>query len=634
MLDSDLKALSPYPSLRPGQLKIAKTVYQAIFHGFYVFVEAPCGLGKTLASLLGIFYLLNRNPLQRILWLTRTNNESDKVIEEAKNLKSQEKTIKGLSLRGKSQCCLYLQGVDENLIRIACKVLRGEVLCPYLNQEWIDSCVEQLDQDFDFVTAKEVVDVCKKHKACPHIVMKKLAHSRQLLVFTYPYMFNKNIRRAYLQKLLPRSSSPISAIIDEAHNILDLVADYNSSSLRISTLYNSIDELYLRGETRLAKSLEYFATKLESLAMKSDLSHGVEIPRNFVNQVMAECNEELPGYLNKLKDVALNIIAMRATQGLTIRCYTHSVYVILKSIVTSSDNEIVWLHLGEEDETPILEVKPLTHDITAIIKPLHSVVFMSGTLSPITAYITMLNLNFNRKVKVMKYVRPKHGYALLIIDTSLSTSLKERSDSLFKKIAYKLKLIRERINGGLGVFISSYSILKSLEKVGLKDLLPGLTIVSNREGSLHDMEPLLRFKDYVAKGLNSTLITVVGGRLSEGVDIPSSIMPLAVIVGMPVPEPNLYSLKRVEKLKSSGAKAPHDVVFLEPAIRKVAQTIGRLIRSPHSKAYVILMDRRYQRDILIKYMPKWLKFTIYTTDNSLSLLCELLSLEDKIHTKQ
>ena len=624
MLINELLSLSPYPSLRPGQLKIAKIVYESMAYGRYAALEAPCGLGKTLASLLGAFLSLSKGIIKKVIWLTRTNNESDKVIEEARKLKNEDASLKGLSIRGRSSSCLYLQGADEDLMHIACRALRSEASCPYLNQENIDSCIEYLDQNFNLLTSLEILEECKRQKACPLAVMKRLTRKSQIIALTYPYIFNRAIRKAYLRILIPRDGS-VAAIVDEAHNLLDSVVEYNSRTLRFSTLYDSIDELYLRDEVKLAKLLEDVTFTLEDLMTKSASTYGIEIPRNVVERIVINYYENIFEYLNKMREVVLSIVTLRALKGFTIRCHTYSVYCFLKQFLEAPSDYVAWLYQDTEKNVLRLEMKPLIYDISDTVRLFHGMVFMSGTLSPIRKYIALLNLSHHAEIRIMKYVKPKYGHAFLVIDTSLSTTLKERSTSLYKRIAYKLKALREHIKGGLGVFVSSYSILQGLKGVGLKDLMTGLTIIDDHAKPLYSMESLSFFKEYVKKGFNATLISVMGGRLSEGIDIPSSIMPIAIIVGMPIPEPNPYSLKKVKKLREQGLKNPYGTVFIEPAMRKVAQTIGRLIRSPHDKATIILMDKRYRKDIIMKYMPKWLEFDLCMTDNPLCCLHDVLS---------
>jgi len=616
VLESELRALSPYPSLRPGQLRIAETVCMTVAQGICTVIEAPCGLGKTIASLMGIALSLRRNLIRRALWLTRTNDESDKVIEEARRLENCGGLLRGLSLRGKSSSCPLLRGVNEELSYLACRALRDESLCPYLDQERVDHCADRLSYEHDLATSVEVVQAAIKDKCCPVAVMRRLMRNSNVIALTYPYIFNCRVYRAYFKFLRLHDTT---AIIDEAHNIMDSVIEYESKVLGVSTLYDSIDELSIR-RAELASPLEDLINAFKGFA-NNDLSRGVDISREEILKIISRRFKDPFDYLERLREVALEVIKTRALKGLTIRCPTYSTYAFLEKALNVDYDYIIWLHLDAEGELCI-EARPLTYDFKQVASKFHGVVLMSGTLSPIRTIIKVLNLKAENS-KVIKYVRPKYGHVVFVVDRMISTSLKDRSEHLYKAIAYKLKAIRDSTEGGLGVFVPSYGILRALEAASLKELLRGLTFVEERGSP--SISVFERFKNYVEAGADATLVSVIGGRLAEGIDISSRLMPVAVIVGLPMPEPTAYNLKKVEKLRTLGFEKPHRVVFIEPAMRKVVQAVGRLIRSPLDRAVVILMDKRYSESLIKKYMPKWLSYELHTFDNPLCLLQEALS---------
>jgi len=617
MLESELRALSPYPSLRPGQLKIAKTVYVTVAQGLCTVIEAPCGLGKTIASLMGIALSLQRNLIRRVLWLTRTNDESDKVIEEARRLKDRGSPLRGLSLRGKSSSCPLLRGVNEELSHLACRALRDELLCPYLDQEKVDQCADRLSREHDLATSVEVIQAAIKDRCCPVAVMKKLMKSSNILVLTYPYVFNRYVYGAYFKFLQLHDTA---TIIDEAHNVMESAIEYESKALKVNTLYNSIDELLSR-EVELAAPLVDLIGVFKGL-MNSNLLQGVDVSREEILKVISRHFKDPFEYLERLRKVALEVIKTRALRGLTIRCPTYSTFTFLKKALNADSDHTIWLHLDAEGELCI-EVRPLTYDFRRVTGKFHGVVLMSGTLSPISSFIKILNLKAENS-KIIRYVRPKYGHVVFIVDRSISTSLKNRSEQLYKAIAYKLKAIRSNTKGGLGVFVPSYDILRALKAVGLKELMQGLTFIDEGKSS-PSIEVFERFKNYVEEGVDATLVSVIGGRLAEGIDISSRLMSVAAIIGLPMPEPTPYNLKKVERLRSLGFERPHNVVFIEPAMRKVVQAVGRLIRSPLDRAVVILMDRRYSEPLIKKYMPKWLGYELRVSDNPLCLLQEALS---------
>lgn len=616
MLDNELLSLTPYSSLRPGQLKIAKTVYLSMAKGLYVVLEAPCGLGKTIASLMGVTLSLQRNIVRRVLWFTRTNDESDKVIEEAKRIKDSRGTLRGISIRGKSSSCPRLRGTNEELTHLACRALRDELLCPYLDQERIDLCVDRLSCQHNLITSIDIIQNAIGDKCCPVAVMKRILRKSNIIALTYPYVFNDNIYKTYSKFLL---LDPTVAIMDEAHNIVELMVEYKSKVLRLTTLHRSIDELS-KIKAELVKPLEDLTLLLKDLADVAP-SQGIEVSKDQILRIIAKYFKDPLDYLYKLKEVVLDIIKLRAVKGLTIRCPTYSTYSFLRDALSTDVDNLMWVYMDVENEVHI-ELKPLTCDFSWIAHRFHSVIFMSGTISPLGGFVKSLSLD-PENVKTIKYVKPKYGRVIFIVDASISTSHKNRSEQLYKALVYKLKTIRNIVETGLGIFVPSYNVLRDLKRAGLKELMPGLTLIDDNKG-LSSLGIFNRFRDYIKMGVNATLVSVIGGRLAEGIDISSSLMPVAVIVGLPMPEPTPYNLRKVEKLRCLGFKRPYEAVFVEPAMRKVSQAVGRLIRSPSDEAIVVLMDKRFTKGFVKKYIPRWLSYELYISSSPMCLLQEKL----------
>jgi DNA excision repair protein ERCC-2 len=104
-------------------------------------------------------------------------------------------------------------------------------------------------------------------------------------------------------------------------------------------------------------------------------------------------------------------------------------------------------------------------------------------------------------------------------------------------------------------------------------------------------ETLMRVLDEFKNDRGSVLFSVIGGRLSEGMDFPAEELEIAVLVGIPYPRPTA---------KQRGLEHYYDVKFGKgweytvkaPALRKMLQSLGRLIRSESDRGVGIILDRR------------------------------------------
>jgi DNA excision repair protein ERCC-2 len=96
------------------------------------------------------------------------------------------------------------------------------------------------------------------------------------------------------------------------------------------------------------------------------------------------------------------------------------------------------------------------------------------------------------------------------------------------------------------------------------------------------------------KGNSATLFSVMGGRISEGMDFPAKQLEITVIVGIPYPKPTA---------RQRGLQRYYDIKFRKgweytveaPTARKILQSIGRLIRDEKDRGVAVILDRRAQR---------------------------------------
>lgn len=79
--------------------------------------------------------------------------------------------------------------------------------------------------------------------------------------------------------------------------------------------------------------------------------------------------------------------------------------------------------------------------------------------------------------------------------------------------------------------------------------------------------------------------------MSEGLDFPGKEMELAVVVGIPYAKPSARQKALLDyyRMRSGESWGP---VVKAPAVRKIRQSVGRLIRSEHDRGIAVILDRR------------------------------------------
>jgi chromosome transmission fidelity protein 1 len=126
------------------------------------------------------------------------------------------------------------------------------------------------------------------------------------------------------------------------------------------------------------------------------------------------------------------------------------------------------------------------------------------------------------------------------------------------------------------------------------------------------------FKAYAeavrSKSQGAILLSVIGGKLSEGINFSDDLGRCVVVVGLPFP--NLHTPEWKAKMEYIDAKAVErgeskgnaSRAYAENVcMRSVNQAIGRVIRHKDDWASIILMDERYEQSRIKDKLPGWIE---------------------------
>ncbi|XP_078684153.1 ATP-dependent DNA helicase DDX11-like isoform X1 [Branchiostoma floridae x Branchiostoma belcheri] len=123
---------------------------------------------------------------------------------------------------------------------------------------------------------------------------------------------------------------------------------------------------------------------------------------------------------------------------------------------------------------------------------------------------------------------------------------------------------------------------------------------------------------YKAMPLTGALLfSVVGGKMSEGINFSDDLGRCVVMVGLPYP--NIKSPELKEKMDYLDATLPHHVGkspgqihYENLCMKAVNQSIGRAIRHKDDYATIVLLDRRYFRPHVCTALPDWISSHLQT----------------------
>lgn len=209
------------------------------------------------------------------------------------------------------------------------------------------------------------------------------------------------------------------------------------------------------------------------------------------------------------------------------------------------------------------------------------------------------------------------------------------SEKMILDLGRTVATLCQAIPDGVVAFFPSYDYLSRIVAIWRKPLEgeKGETILSliEREKSIlyegRDMGPktddlLQEYTRTIDSGQGALLLSVVGGKLSEGINFSDKLGRGVLIIGLPFPnirsavwqakiqyvEQKTYnSSSGSEKDRQSIAKAAGKDFYENACMRAVNQCIGRAIRHRNDYAAIVMIDRRYEKANIQGKLPAWIK---------------------------
>ena len=175
------------------------------------------------------------------------------------------------------------------------------------------------------------------------------------------------------------------------------------------------------------------------------------------------------------------------------------------------------------------------------------------------------------------------------------------------------------VPSGFVVFLPSYNyesvIFQRWRSTGMLSQINSKKPIHREPKSSRDLDAAL--SRYSAEASSSKtgaiLFSVMGGKMSEGINFANGMARAVFVVGLPYPDitdpvliEKMQSLDREHKREGTGISGQS--YYQNLCMRSVNQSVGRAIRHANDYAAIILADFRYTSDQRIwKGLPVWLR---------------------------
>ena len=631
--------LFPYKP-RKNQTAIVKTIQKILTDKEDLIFESGTGSGKTICTLTATLqYALENN--KKIIYATRTNAQQRQVIIELRQICEKNKKLKkdllAVGMQGRSNMCILARndpelskGTADELSRICssekkkAKSDNKNKGCLYFRNFLDKQKIENTSIWFkeNLPTAEEFIKYCEKNKICPYEINKKLTRESKLVVVPYIYIFDQSIRNM-LFDCLSTPEDDMILVLDEAHNLPNYIRDILSSQLSTYMINNCIFEAEKFGDpsvvdsrftiSSFCKTLIKIIQDLRDTYVYGILENGIRTGSVKNNDAFIPSHDFETEIISRMKitsktlhDIIGDLVAYgekiqeyRQKDGKLPRSYIHSLGLFLDFWISLEMNHYSKLIVDTEGgKNPRIEAFCLDPSVgTEILRVFHSTIHMSGTLEPLEEYRDSIGLSEDAELisfpSPFSYTNRKILY-VRDVTTKYDEILKDN-----KIIDRMIKYVTNVCNGfpkNTMIFFPSFNIMSMFRKSDEICKIKRCLYFEEQEMSQIALMGLVSdFKEQGnGEGDGAALFSVMGGRISEGMDFPAEQLEIALIVGIPYPKPTA---------RQRGLQRYYDIKFRKgweytveaPTARKLLQSIGRLIRDENDRGVAVILDRRAQR---------------------------------------
>lgn len=571
----------PY-EYRQGQKELAGSVYRSILREKRLFIQAPTGTGKTLATIFPSVKAMGEGLSDKIFYLTAKTITRTVAANCLDLLRTQNLRIKSVILTAKEKMCLCEE--------VNCNPEN----CPYAKGHFDrinDAVFELLNTENDQLTRETLQEHAKKWQVCPFELSLDLSVWTDFVVCDYNYAFDP---RAHLKRFFSEGKKEDYVfLIDEAHNLVE----------RARTMYSA--SICKEDFLELKKLIRGKAPKLEKQLKKSN-SNLLELKRECENyEVLADINAlylqllSLSGELQEYLEIAEDPeIKEKATEVyLNLRTFLNT-YEVLDESYT------IYTQLCGDGKfrLNLFCIHPANR-LKEYLQHGRGCVFFSATFLPILYYKELLSGDTKDYAVYATSCFPPEN-ELIFIGNDVTTKYTRRGKTEYEKISSYIEETVHCRKGNYLIFFPSYEMLKNVYEI-FKDSRMGSSCVcrlQNPQMSEEEREEFL--KEFEREQENSLLgFCVMGGVFSEGIDLTEEKLIGALIVGTGLP---MVCIER-ELLKQYFDKrglGGFDYAYLYPGMNKVLQSAGRVIRTVKDKGCVLLLDERFLRKEYQNLFPR------------------------------
>ena len=581
----------PFP-YREGQRDLVASVYRTILRKKKLFIQAPTGVGKTMATVFPAVRAMGEGLGEKIFYLTAKTIMRTVAEQAFSLLKEKGLLYKTITLTAKEKIC-FCEEAECN-----------PDACPYAKGHFD----RVNDAVFDLIThsgdwSREVLEEqAKKHMVCPFEMSLDVSNWADAVICDYNYVFDP---QAHIKRFFSESGKEeYLFLIDEAHNLVERGREMYSASLYKEDLLE-VRKLVKAEDPKLAKRLS--ECNQQFLELKRECEH-YQILKSVSHIALKLMNvlSKLEDYLEECKD---------AEKKKRVLDFYFAVRSFLNIHDIMDENYVIFSEMMEDGrfQIKLFCVNPAVN-LQNYLEQGNSTIFFSATLLPVHYYKKLLSVEKDDYAVYAHSSFPQEN-KFLFIGTDVSTRYTRRGESTYQRFARYIAVMAEQKKGNYMAFFPSYRFLEEVHTCFLECV--DHEVDSICQVSYMDEEQREEFLEEFEREREKSLVAfcVMGGIFSEGIDLTEDKLIGAVIAGTGLPQ--VCTEREILKQYFNAADMDgFDYAYLYPGMNKVLQSAGRVIRTESDRGVILLLDDRFREMRYREVFPReWQQYQLGSVKN-------------------
>ena len=650
--DESIRAMRfPFADFRAGQRELAVQTYTAITRRKRLFASLPTGTGKSAAVLFPAIKALGEGKTRKVIYLTARTTARQSPLNALALMRSQGLNLRVSTVSAKEKMCPATMRCHPD----DCPRARGH----FLRQP---AAVQMLIDSGEMWTDEAIAQAAQEHMVCPFELALTLTDLADVVLMDLNYAFDPF---AQIARIFRRGKG-FTLLIDEAHHALDRVRESLSGSLdsrelradralfgkalgrkhpyyrAMTALYQALREVrnpHEESEPTAAKDEPTVArSAADALPMATDGGQSevtLSTPETLADKGLYACSSanesrpsepSFPAQMEPFSSVVRSIPRDYTLQApppqatVAAQALLEATFALMASPMPNAEcrqraGKLIrrlapYLYAAEHFDDRyaallschggdrLVELCCLSpaEAIASVTKGLRGAIFFSATLAPLREMRALLGGTEDDACFSLPSPFPAENLA--VVRRRIQTRYAHRAESA-ERVAQS---IAEAVCTRAGKYIAYFPSYAYMALVTEHLTMLDLPLILVQDSEMTD-EARARFLEAFTSDDSPKLgLCVLGGLYAEGVDLPGDQLIGAIIVGVGLPTPTLR-LKTLQAYYEQRFGDGFLYAWMIPALQKVAQAGGRVIRTERDKGIVLLLDDRYYQPRYAALLP-------------------------------